>query len=258
MISLVILGLVSFWNSACDFPPAKEAILVPPTFTHLLGTNNLGQDVFYQTLCSLQLAYWSGFVATFITAVGGITLGFLAGYFGRCTDVFLLRFADFCLSMPHLLLILLVVFSLKTILPGKSHETAVVMIAFGFAGIPSCLRLVRDLVLYEKKQPYIEASHALGTASWQIASWHISRNISPFLTTFLANTFASTIWTASALGFLGLGASDTATLGRLLYKGQEHFTHGYWWVISGPILVLWLTLLGANLLSDGLNEKIER
>lgn len=219
-----------------------------PTFLHLLGTDFAGRDVFSRLLHSLRLAYLSGLLAVFITAGLGITLGLWAGYYGRWIDSWIVWLMDLWLALPELLFILVLI----TVLGRDIWQ---VLIAIGLAGIPSFTRFVRLLTIHEKSQSYVEAAHVIGASPQRIVFTHILRNLWPALVTRLAIRFGYAILAASTLSFIGIGVQPAIPeLGSLLDEGWKNMSHA-WWLTAGPLVVLWLTMLGANLISDGITEQ---
>ncbi len=248
---LVILGaaavlapfLTPYDPLAIDLSSAK----MPPNSQHYLGTDEFGRDVFSRLLYSLRVAFVGGFLSVSITAVLGTTLGLLSGYSGGLVDNLIMRFVDMWLSLPGLLFILVIIAVI-------GRGLLQVLIAIGLAGIPSYARYVRGATIHEKSQLYVEAAQAVGVPATLIAARHIVPNVLPTLGTLIANSFGGAILAAGALSFVKLGGSSSIPeLGRMLNDGSDQMRH-QWWLVLGPLLVLWLTVLGANLISDGLTE----
>lgn len=219
-----------------------------PSTHHFLGTDYAGRDIFSRLLYSMRLAYYGGCIAISITASIGILLGTAAGYYGKWFDAAVMRIVDAWLAIPGLLFLFVVIAT-----TGDGFYP--IVLAVGLAGIPSFTRLVRGVAINETKQPYVEAARMIGVLPMRIALKHIAPNLVSPLVTYLASGFGSAILAAGSLGFIGLIENPTTPeLGQLLREGREMMNHT-WWPILGPILVIWLTMLATNLISDGVSEK---
>lgn len=247
LVSLIAVALCAPWLAPYDpIDVNPENTRLAPSWRHLLGTDYAGRDIYSRLLFSIRLAYWGGLWAIAITAVLGTTLGVLAGYYGGWFDVATMRLIDLWLALPGLLFLLVMI----AILGVGLYQ---VIVAIGLAGIPAYARLVRGTTLHQKGQPYIEAAQAIGASPIRITFYHIIPNLIAPLLTYLAISFGSAILAAGSLGFLGLGGDPSIPeLGQLLREGREVMNQ-LWWPVLGPILLLWLTMLGANLISDGIS-----
>jgi ABC-type dipeptide/oligopeptide/nickel transport system permease subunit len=224
------------------------AAKLPPTFAHILGTDFAGRDVFSRLLYSLRLAYAGGMLAVSITAVFGLALGLWAGYHAGRVDAVMMWLMDLWLVIPEILFILVIIALL-------GRDTWQILMAVGLAGIPSYVRFVRLLTIHEKSQLYVDAARVIGASTVRITFNHILRNIWPMLFTRLSIRFGYAILAAGALSFIGISAQPaTPELGSLLKDGQESMRYA-WWLLIGPLAVLWLTMLAANLISDAVAEQ---
>lgn len=228
-----------------------EQSRLPPSAAHPLGTDETGRDVLIRLLYSIRLAYAGGLFATLITTLGGGTLGLWVGYRGGWVDVVLMRLVDIWLALPGLLFLLVIVALL-------GRETWQVVLAVGLAGIPGFARVVRGQTMQEKSRPYVDAANAVGATPLRIMFRHILPNILVPLGTLLAIRFGGAILAVGSLSFIGFGVQQpTPDLGGLLGEGREFMRFAPWRTL-GPVAVLWLTMLGTNLISDGLAARNHR
>jgi len=219
-----------------------------PTSRHLLGTDFAGRDRFSRLLYSIRLAYWGALIAVTITVVVATPVGLLAGYNGGWTDVIAMRIAEMWLAMPGLLFLLVFV-----AIFGKGLYQ--VLIAIGIGGIPGYAKLVRSITLNEKKKLYVTSARTIGASTPRILFRHILPNITTSLITYLAVTFGGAILASSSLSLLGFGSDPSVPeLGSMLNEGRERFNHSIVPIV-GPTTILWLTLMGTNLISDGITER---
>ncbi len=252
LIATAILG----WLAPVVAPYAPDDLVarphIPPSAAYPLGTDSTGRDSFSRLLYSIRMAYASALGAVLITALGGIALGVLAGYYGGKLDALLMRCVDIWLSIPGLLSILMLVALLDPVVRDGAH---CVVIAVGLGGIPAYTRLVRGLTIQEKSQLYVESAIALGAGPLRIMLRHIVPNLLSGISSLLAIRFGYAILAVGSLSFLGIGIQPTVPeLGNMLRDGEESFNF-YPWAILGPVAIFWITMLGANLIRDGLAEK---
>lgn len=224
--------------------------LEKPSREHLLGTDELGRDVFSRILYGSRISLAIGFISVSIGMVIGIPIGSLSGYYGGKFDLLVQRIIDIMIAFPGILLAIVVV----TVL-GVGVEN--VMIATGIASIPIYTRLVRGSVLAVKKQGYISAARALGIGNFRIIIRHVLPNcLGPIIvqSTF---QFATAILWAAGLGFLGLGAQPPdPEWGAMLSKGREYIRVAHH-LTTYPGLAILFMILGFNLLGDGLRDALD-
>lgn len=255
ILGIAILAIVTTIAICVPLLSAHDSIDVDanpynlsPTSRHLLGTDFAGRDRFSLLLHSIRLAYWGALIAVIITIMIAIPIGLLAGYNGGWTDVIAMRIAEMWLAMPGLLFLLVF-----TEIFGKGLYQ--VLIAIGIGGVPGYVKLVRSITLNEEKKLYITSARIIGASTPRILFRHILPNIITSLITYLAVTFGGAILASSSLSLLELGSDPSIPeLGSMLNEGRERFNHSIVPVV-GPTAVLWLTLMGTNLISDGISEQ---
>ncbi len=225
-------------------------VLEAPSREHLLGTDELGRDVFARILYGSRISLAIGVISVGIGMLIGVPAGALSGFYGGKFDLFTQRIIDIMIAFPGILLAIVVV----TVL-GVGVEN--VMIATGIASIPIYTRLVRGSVLSVKKQGYVAAARALGIGNFRIIVRHVLPNcLGPIIvqSTF---QFATAILWAAGLGFLGLGAQPpTPEWGAMLSKGREYIRVAHH-LTTYPGLAILLMILGFNLLGDGLRDAMD-
>ncbi len=225
--------------------------LRPPTWTHPFGTDTLGRDILIRTLHGTRVSLGLGVSSVAIAAFVGSVLGLLAGYLGRSADLVLMFCMDILLAFPSTLLAIAIV---AMIGPGLRNS----LFAISLVSIPIYARLSRSAVLALREQEFVLAARGLGGRDRQILLRHIVPNTLPplIIQTTLAIAFA--ILEAAALGFLGLGAQPpTPEWGAMLADSYKYFTSGAWWVFFFPGAAIMLSVLGFNLLGDGLRDALD-
>jgi peptide/nickel transport system permease protein len=225
--------------------------LRPPTAAHPFGTDTLGRDILVRVLHAARVSLGLAVSAVAIAGIVGSTLGFLAGYLGRRTDLALMFCMDILLAFPATLLAIAIV---AMIGPGLRNS----LFAISLVSIPVYARLSRSTVLALRDQEFVLAARSLGGSRRRILLRHIVPNsLSPLIVqTTLSIAFA--ILEAAALGFLGLGAQPpTPEWGAMLADSYKYFTSGAWWAFFFPGAAIMLSVLGFNLLGDGLRDALD-
>jgi peptide/nickel transport system permease protein len=221
-----------------------------PSGGHPMGTDQYGRDVYSRVVHGSGISLTVGLISVGIAATVGTTVGLVAGYQGGAVDSFLMRVVDVMLAFPGILLALGIVSVL-----GPSLRN--LMIAVGIAGIPVYARLVRGSVLVAKEQLYVEAARVTGVPVPVILMRHILPNVvAPVI---VAGTLGmgTAILAAAALSFIGLGSQPpTPEWGRMLSEGRDYLRDA-WWISTFPGLAIMVTVLGVNMLGDGLRDVLD-
>ncbi|WP_338667986.1 ABC transporter permease [Pseudodesulfovibrio methanolicus] len=227
-----------------------DALLLPPSAAHLMGTDALGRDVFSRILYGGRVSLWVGFVAVGIATSIGVVLGLISGYFGRIVDEIIMRGVDVMLCFPSFFLILAVIAFLE---PSLTN----IMIVIGLTGWMGVARLVRAETLSIRERDYVLAARAAGAGSRRIIFRHIMPNaMGPVLVSATLGV-AGAILTESSLSFLGLGVQPPdASWGNILMEGKEVLGIA-WWLSVFPGLAILVTVLGYNLLGESLRDLLD-
>jgi peptide/nickel transport system permease protein len=222
-----------------------------PNRYNLFGTNQQGFDVFAQMVHGTQIALSVGFVSMGIAAVIGVTIGALAGYFGRWVDMLLSRLIEVVMCVPSLVLILALVALLDEV--SNYHLMAII----GITSWTGIARLTRAEFMKLKQMEFVAAARASGAGTARIMFRHILRNaLAPVLVPITFGV-AAAILIESGLSYLGFGASPpNPSWGTLLRSGRDAIEH-MWWLIVFPGLAIFLTVLAYNLIGEGLQEATD-
>lgn len=252
IVVTVIILLSVLAPLIAPYAPSQLAVrdrLQGPGIVHLMGTDELGRDVFTRVLYSGRTSLTVGFAVVLFASAIGVTLGLAAGFFRRF-DAPVSRLIDAMMAFPDILLAIALVAAL-----GPS--AANVVIALGIVYAPRLARVVRASTLVIRELPYVEAARALGVPTPVILVRHVLRNVvSPLLVqaTFI---FANAILAEAGLSFLGVGISpDIPTWGTMISVGRQFLDQAPWimWFPGGAII---LTVLSLQLLGDGLRDFLD-
>ncbi|ONI79732.1 ABC transporter permease [Actinosynnema sp. ALI-1.44] len=254
-VLVAALGPVLIDDADLDVTRATGDRLRSPSGEFWLGTDENGRSVLALTLWGTQLSLVVGLAAALLSVVIGTTVGILAGHFGGWLSAVLLRFTDFFLIMPSLVLAI----ALSAVLDGGAGT---IILAIGVVSWPASARLVRAQTLAVEARPYIERSRALGGGHGHVIFKHVLPSVLPLV--FVNTTLAvgTAIVAESTLRFLGLGDTNEITWGGLLRSAGSSgaITYGAWWYLLPPgiaivLLVLAFTLVG-RALETVLNPKL--
>ncbi len=225
-------------------------ILVGPSLAHPLGTDDLGRDVLSRMLWGGRISLEVGFVAVGIATIIGIILGSIAGYYGGWIDSVIMRAVDIMLSIPTIFLVLAVIAILE---PSIIN----IMVVIGLTGWMEPARLIRAEFISLKEREFVLAARAVGAPDGRIIIKHILPNgLSPILVSATMGV-GGAILIESALSFLGLGVQPpTPSWGSLLSSGKDNIEIA-WWLSAFPGLAILITVLGYNLLGEGLRDAFD-
>jgi peptide/nickel transport system permease protein len=256
---IVALVLASYLMGALGWLPhdpraMNVALINAPPFTqgHLLGTDFLGRDLQARLILGIQAYFVPGLLAITISIVGGSVLGVLAGYRGGVFDTLVTYFANLLDSFPRLVLILLVIAAFKA-------DIYYVMVVVGITGMPAIASLVAGKIAFLRQKSFIEAAHALGLPAHSVILKHILwLNCRAPLVIQATLGMAEAILIETSLSYLGFGVQEpTPSWGNMVQAGANYFLQGNFWPSSAPAAAILATILGFQLLGDGLNTLLE-
>ena len=224
-----------------------EERLLPPSSEHWFGTDSAGRDVFTRIVFGARVALEAALIVIAVAIGLGVPLGLIAGYLGGWVDLIILRITDIFLSIPGLALALIVASVLTPSLETSS-------LAISLVWWPWYVRLVRGEVLSLREEQFVEASRALGASKIRVAFREILPNLVSVVTVKGSLDMGYAILWGVAINFLGLGVQEPIPdWGRLLGEGRNLLPNA-WWVSTFPGLAMLITVLGFNLLGDGLRD----
>ncbi len=246
LLAVAAPALAPYAPNAQDF----RAVLQPPGWPHVLGTDDLGRDILSRLLHGARLSLAVGVAAVTLAVAVGVPLGLTVGYSGGRLDELLMRVVDSLMALPPLVLALVI-----TAVLGSGLQNA--MFAIAVVAIPTYTRLMRGQILSVKQNDYVLAVFACGASIPRILFRHMLPNsIAPIVVqASLGIGFA--IITESSLSFIGLGAQPpTATWGSMVQVGFQYLEIAPWFVLA-PAAMIFLAVLGFNLLGDGLRDALD-
>jgi peptide/nickel transport system permease protein len=252
VLFLVILALAAFapWITTAD--PNKMSFRTkfqPPSMDYVFGTDNLGRSLWSRSVWGARLSVEIGVSVVVINAVFGTLLGALSGYFRRL-DGPLMRVNDALMAFPAILLAIGI-----TAVLGPSTENVILALAVVY--VPRTARIVRGSVLVLREMEYVQAAVAAGAGHWRVLRTHVIPNALAPLIVQLSFLFAYAVLTEATLSFLGLGAvPPTPTWGNIMAEGRQYMQDAPW-IITIPGLLLMVTVMGLNLLGDGLRDVLD-
>lgn len=221
-----------------------------PNSAHILGTDQLGRDLYTRIVYGARYSLSIGLGATGIALIMGTLVGLLAGLGGRILDTVFMRFVDIMLAFPELLLALIVI---AIIGPGTVNS----LFAIGIAGIPSYARLVRSETMVVRGTGYVEASRALGLTRMKLVVRHVLPNVLGPVLVLSTISVGTAMIAGSSLSFLGLGpAAPTPEWGALLSEGRN-FLATAWWLSLFPGLAITLSVIAITIVGRRMQARFE-
>ncbi len=248
-IVLVIAALAP-WITTAD--PTRLGIRTkfrPPSAEFVFGTDNLGRSLWSRVVWGARLSVEIGVAVVVLNAVFGTLVGAVSGYF-RALDGAVMRINDALMAFPAILLAIGI-----TAVLGPSTENVILALAVVY--IPRTARIVRASVLVLRETEYVQAAVAAGAGHWRILRTHVLPNAMAPLIVQLSFLFAYAVLTEATLSFLGLGAvPPTPTWGNIMAEGRQYMREAPW-IITLPGVMLMITVMGLNLLGDGLRDVLD-
>ena len=227
-----------------------ENLLMPPSFEHWLGTDELGRDVLSRIIYGARISLIIGLVPTSLSMMLGILLGLMAGYLGKWVDNIIMRFADIMLAFPSLLLAMVVTYTLGSGIVN-------IFIALSLVNWAGTARIVRAQTISLKEGEMVEGARAIGVSKWKIMFRHILPNCLPSLIVQFTLDIPGSILSESSLSFLGVGAQPPSTSwGLMVTRGKDYLFTEPWLAIAPGVIIL-LVVLAFNFLGDGLRDSLD-
>lgn len=254
---LVVLGLLVL---AAVFGPALAPYgvnevevsdrLQGPSGEHWFGTDELGRDVFSRVLVAARVSLQVGVIAVGISLLVGVTLGLVAGYYGKHVDDAIMRFNDMLFAFPAILLAIAI---LAVLGPGVTNA----MIAIGIVYTPIFARICRASVLSVREETFVRAAKSVGASDLRIIRLHILPNVLAPIIVQTSLSLAFAILSEAALSFLGLGIQPPQpSWGRMLFDGRG-FIEQAWWIGVFPGLAIFFTVLSFNIVGDAMRDALD-
>ncbi|HEX5469605.1 MAG TPA: ABC transporter permease [Gaiellaceae bacterium] len=250
---VVAVALVAiFAPLIAPYPPNAQNLInafQPPSWSHLMGTDNLGRDVFSRVVYAARVDLQIGFITTYVPLTYGVLLGAVAGYFGGWVDTVIMRLVDVVIAFPFLVLVIAI---LAVVGPGVTGVyIAVLAVAWSMYA-----RLSRAEMLVLREQEFMLAGEALGYSRTRIILRHAIPNLLRPSIVFSMADFVLNILLVAALSFLGLGVRPPqAEWGAMVADGQN-FLLNAWWITTLPGAVIVVVGIGLSLVGDGLAERM--
>ncbi len=237
----------------CPYAPDQilpNARLLPPSAAHPFGTDALGRDLLVRVASGAWLAARIALVSVAISLAAGLILGSLAGYYSGWTDQLISRTMDGWLSLPGALVAIVVVARL-----GASLDNLI--LALGLMGVPAFYRIVRNTTLSARRMPYAEAAIALGARDRRVMWRHVFPNILSPVVVLTSMRMGTALLTGSSLSFIGLGAQPPLPEWGALMSAGRNYLDGAWWLALFPGIAMTCSVVGLNLLGDGLRDLLD-
>ncbi|HEY8656585.1 MAG TPA: ABC transporter permease [Candidatus Limnocylindria bacterium] len=256
LVALLVFAAL-FAPFAAPYDPTKVDVSVSleaPSPEHLLGTDDLGRDVFSRAMWGARVSLAVGLIAVAIGLFTGVAIGLVAGYAGGPFDLISMRAIDALLAFPALLLAIAIAAAIDPDHPDIRHS----MIAIGVVAIPVYARLTRGQVLSLREREFVTAARTVGARPSRIVLRHILPNVTNPLIVQATLSISGAILAEAALSFLGLGAQPpTPSWGADINYSQRYLANFLWWMSVGPGLGIFLAVFAFNFLGDALRDALD-
>jgi peptide/nickel transport system permease protein len=254
IVALVIIALIGpffvpYPKDATGAIHIKDKLMAP-SWDHLFGTDQVGRDVFTRVIVGARVSLLAGLVVILMAVSVGTTLGAIAGFRGGWIGEVIMRVTDIFLTIPELILAMAVAAALG---PGLFN----VMLAVSLAWWPGYCRLTRAIVIQLRESQFSEAAKSLGASDRRILFRHLLPNALPTILVKASMDIGFAVLTTASLGFIGLGTQPpTPDWGQMISEGRKYIREA-WWYSTFPGLAILLTVIGFNLLGDGLRDVLD-
>jgi peptide/nickel transport system permease protein len=253
VLFLLIVFLAIFAPLLAPYDPAKISFsdkLVSPGWAHLMGTDELGRDIYSRVIYGARTSLVIGVTVLVFSMVIGVPIGLVSGYFGGRIDTILMRISDVFLAFPPLLLPIAITAAL-----GAGLFNA--MMALAISWFPWYARIMRSSVIAIRKELYIDAARAMGVGHFRIMVRHALPNASTPVIVQASMDFGYTILAAASLSFIGIGAKPPAIEWGLMVALSRSKFLDFWWTAAFPGLAIFITVLAVNLIGDGVRDFLD-
>lgn len=251
ILSLILVAIFAQQIAPYNYDePHKQDRLQAPNSTYLFGTDDFGRDMFSKVIYGTRITLWVALLGTSIQLFLGVVIGLLCGYFGGWVDKVLLFITDVTWCVPGTILALAVV----TVL-GKGLTNSIIAISLvGWAGYA---RTVRAKTMSLRTMAFVETGRAFGESSLSLMFRYILPNIVPSLIVLISNNLPGTIMATTTLSFLGLGSQPPSPDWGLAISQGMNYVHRAQWLSIFPGLALVYTVLGFNILGEGMRDLLD-
>lgn len=253
VLLVLFLVMAIFAPTIAPFEADEQNIvdrLQPPNSSYLMGTDQLGRDIFSRALFATRVSMPIGVFAMLVAVTVGVSVGMISGYFGGISDNVLMRLTDMLLSFPTFFLLLTV-----TTLFGRTMPVLTLLLGLTSWGVVA--RVVRSQVLALKEMDFVEAAQSLGASHSEILIRHIFPNVLPIIIVDATLRVALVILIEGGLSFLGVGIQPpTPSWGNMVAEGNALLRRA-WWVSVFPGAFLFLCTMSFNLVGDGLRDALD-
>jgi len=257
MAGLIVMCVLILTAIFADFIAPEELdaqdlnrTFLTPSLKHIMGTDNLGRDMFARVIYGTRTSLRIGFTAVSVALTIGVLIGSIAGYYGGKLDNILMRIIDILMATPNILLAIAIASALG---PGLTN----VMIAVGVGAIPDYTRITRAAVLTVREREFIEAARAIGGNDFRIITRHILPNCLAPIIVQATLGLSGAILSAAGLSFIGLGIQPpTPEWGYMLSVGRRYL-RDYGHMVIFPGLAIVTVVLALNMVGDGLRDALD-
>ena len=248
---IVLIGpmIVPFPEDATGAVHMSQKLMAPDS-RFWFGTDEMGRDIFTRVILGTRISLQIGLIIVCVAMGIGVPLGITAGFIGGWVNEVIMRITDIFLSIPGLILALAIIGALG---PGITNS----MIALSLVWWPGYVRLVQGKTLSLKEEAFIEAAHSVGAGKARIIFMHILPNCASPIIIKASMDMGMAILAAAGLGFIGVGAQPPAPEWGAMISVARNYLPTWWWFAVFPGLAIFITVLGFNLLGDGLRDILD-
>ncbi len=260
LICMILISIFGPFLSPYNLESMDTANLYsPPSFAHLLGTDQLGRDILYRVMYAGRISIAVGFVAIILEVILGSILGSIAGYYGGIVDTIIMRFVDIMLCVPMLPILIVLATVMSDLKVPTQYRIIVVMFIIGMLSWPSLCRIIRGQILTLREQEFMQAAEALGLSDRRKMFKHLLPNTVPTIIVTATLDIGGAILYESILSFLGLGViPPTPSWGNMVQVVSDLYSmQNYPWLWIPPGICIFVTVMSINLFGDGLRDALD-